>query len=82
MPDKQCPGDQRQRSPSARRRTLRTIARKLARTVRSSVTIDWTLRALVKRILRTSGCPPDKQKKATRTVLEQAEAVSADWAAL
>ncbi len=62
--------------------TLRTTARKLARTVRSSVTIDWTLRVLVKRILRTSGCPPDKQKKATRTVLEQAKAVSADWAAL
>ena len=69
---------------------LRTIARKLARTVRSNVTIDWTLRenvrarlrVLVKRILRTSGYPPDKQKKATRTVLEQAEAVSADWAAL
>ena len=35
--------------------------------------IDWTLRALVKRILRTSGCPPDKQKKAAWTVLEQAE---------
>ena len=58
--------------------------------MRSSVTIDWTLRenvrarlrVLVKRILRTSGCPPDKQKKATRTVLEQAEAVSTDWAAL
>ncbi len=70
--------------------TLRTIARELTRTVRSNVTIDWTLRenvrarlrVLVKRILRTSGYPPDKQKKATRTVLEQAEAVSADWAAL
>ena len=70
--------------------TLRTIARELARTVRSNVTIDWTLRenvrarlrVLVKRILRTSGYPPDKQKKATRTVLEQAEAVSADWAVL
>ena len=53
--------------------TLRTIARELARTVRSNVTIDWTLRenvrarlrVLVKRILRTSGYPPDKQKKAT-----------------
>ena len=54
-------------------KTLRTIARELTRTVRGSVTIDWTLRVLVKRILRTSGCPPDKQKKATRTVLEQAE---------
>ena len=44
--------------------------------------IDWTvrenarghLRVLVKRIFRKHGCPPDKQEKATRTVLEQAEA--------
>ena len=70
--------------------TLRTIARELTGTVRGNVTIDWTLRenvrarlrVLVKRILRTSGYPPDKQEKAARTVLEQAEAVSADWAAL
>ena len=27
------------------------------------------------------GYPPDKQEKATRTVLEQAEVLSADWAA-
>jgi type I restriction enzyme R subunit len=30
---------------------------------------------LVKRILRKYGYPPDKQEKATRTVLEQAEAL-------
>lgn len=69
--------------------TLRTIARELVKTVRSNVTIDWTLRenvraqlrVLVKRILRKHGYPPDKQKKATETVLEQAEALSAVWAA-
>lgn len=46
-----------------------------------NVTIDWTvkenvrakLRAMVKRILRKYGYPPDKQEKATLTVLEQAE---------
>lgn len=32
------------------------------------------LRVLVKRILRKYGYPPDKQEKATETVLEQAEA--------
>ena len=69
--------------------TLREIARELVDTVRNNVTIDWTLREnvranlrrLVKRVLRKHGYPPDKQEKATRTVLEQAEALSAGWAA-
>ncbi|MBM4386831.1 MAG: DUF3387 domain-containing protein, partial [Deltaproteobacteria bacterium] len=68
--------------------TLRTIARELVATVRNNVTIDWTLRenvraqlrVLVKRILRKYGYPPDKQEKATQTVLEQAEVLSAEWA--
>ena len=68
--------------------TLRGIARELVETVRGNVTIDWTLREnvranlrrLVRRILRKHGYPPDKQEKATRTVLEQAEALSAGWA--
>jgi Domain of unknown function (DUF3387) len=38
------------------------------------------LRVLVKRILRKHGYPPDKQEKATRTVLEQAELLSETWA--
>ena len=37
------------------------------------------LRRLVKRILRKHGYPPDKQETATRTVLEQAEVLSAGW---
>ena len=65
-----------------------TIARELVATVRKNVTIDWTLRenvraqlrVLVKRILRKYGYPPDKQEKATQTVLEQAEVLSAAWA--
>ena len=67
--------------------TLRGIARELVETVRNSVTVDWTLREsaranirrLVKRVLRKHRYPPDKQEKATRTVLDQAEALSADW---
>ena len=69
--------------------TLRVIARELVETVRRNVTIDWTLREqvrahlrrLVKRVLRRHGYPPDKQEAATRTVLEQAEVLSAAWAA-
>ncbi len=68
--------------------TLRTIACELVETVRNNVTIDWTMREnvranirrLVRRILRRHGYPPDKQEKATKTVLEQAEALSAAWA--
>ena len=67
--------------------TLRAIARELVATVRNNITIDWTLRenvraqlrVLVKRILRKHGYPPDKQEKATRTVLEQAEVLSEAW---
>jgi type I restriction enzyme R subunit len=69
--------------------TLRAIARELVETVRNNVTIDWTLRenvraqlrVLVKRVLRKHGYPPDKQEKATQTVLELAEVLSAEWAA-
>ena len=68
--------------------TLRDIARELVETVRSNVTIDWTLREnvranlrrLVKRVLRNHDYPPGKQESATRTVLEQAEVLSASWA--
>jgi len=69
--------------------TLCTIARELVATVRANLTIDWTvrenvraqLRVLVKRILRKYGYPPDKQEAATRTVLEQAEALCVVWEA-
>ena len=68
--------------------TLRDIARELVASVRANVTIDWTLRenvraqlrVLIKRILRKHGYPPDKQEKATQTVLEQAAVLSAEWA--
>ncbi len=69
--------------------TLRGIARELVVAVRGNVTIDWMvrenvrakLRVIVKRILRKHGYPPDKQEKATQTVLEQAEVLSEVWAA-
>jgi type I restriction enzyme, R subunit len=68
---------------------LRKIAIELVDTVRKNTSIDWTvkenvkakLRVMVKRILRKYDYPPDKQEKATQTVLEQAELLSADWAA-
>ena len=68
--------------------TLRAIAQELVQTVRNNVAIDWTLRenvrahlrVLVRRILRKHGYPPDKQEKATQTVLEQAEVLSEGWA--
>ena len=67
---------------------LLAIARELVSAVKRNVTIDWTLResvranmrVIVKRILRKHGYPPDKQEKATNTVLEQAEALCEEWA--
>jgi len=60
---------------------LKQIARDLADTVRKNTSIDWSiksssrakLRVMVKRVLRKYDYPPDKQEKATNTVLEQAE---------
>jgi len=68
--------------------TLRKIAQELVKSVRENVSIDWTMResvrahmrVIVKRILRKYGYPPDKQEKATKTVLEQAEVLSEGWA--
>lgn len=69
--------------------TLKIIAAELVESVRSNISIDWTLkdstrakiRTIVKRILRKYGYPPDKQEKATQTVLEQAELLGDFWAA-
>ena len=63
---------------------LSMIARELVETVRSNAAIDWTrredvraqLRIAVKRLLRKHGYPPDKQEKATETVIKQAEALT------
>jgi type I restriction enzyme R subunit len=68
---------------------LRVIAQELVNSVRSNVTVDWMhreaararIRVLVKRILRRYGYPPDLQDGAVQNVLQQAEALSASWAA-
>jgi len=67
---------------------LKVIAHELVVSLKQSVSVDWTqrepararLRVLVKRILRKYGFPPDLQDAAVRTVLEQAERLSAQWA--
>jgi len=68
--------------------TLKTMARELVDMVRRNVTIDWTLRdsvqaklrVMVRHILKKYGYPPDKQEKATLTVLDQAKLLCKDWA--
>jgi len=68
--------------------TLKAIACDLVKAVRNSVSIDWTrkesvkakIRTMVKKILRKYDYPPDKQEKATATVLQQAELLCGDWA--
>jgi type I restriction enzyme R subunit len=67
---------------------LKVIARELVQTIKNNVRIDWTLREsvqaqlriAVKRVLRKYGYPPDKQQKATETVLDQAKLLANDWA--
>ena len=68
---------------------LRVIAHELLNSLRSSASVDWQhresararMRILVKRILRKHGYPPDLQDAAVQTVLQQAEVLSAKWAA-
>ncbi len=69
--------------------SLRLIAHELLTSLKGSITVDWAhresararMRVLVKRILRRHGYPPDLQDAAIQTVLQQAEALSAQWAA-
>ena len=66
---------------------LLVIAHELMVSLRENVTVDWAhresararMRVLVKRILRKYGYPPDLQDSAVQTVLQQAEALSAQW---
>ena len=60
-----------------------------ARRNRTNASVDWQhrksararMRILVKHILRKHGYPPDLQDAAVQTVLQQAEVLSARWAA-
>ena len=68
---------------------LRVIAHELVTIIRGNMTVDWmhrdsaraNIRRLVKRLLRKYGYPPDLQDAAVQNVLQQAEALSAEWAA-
>jgi type I restriction enzyme R subunit len=69
--------------------TLKQIAHELVEAVQQSTTIDWTerqaarakIQVIVKRILKKHGYPPDKQEKATETVLDQAKVLCSEIAA-
>ena len=68
---------------------LRVIAHELLNSLKSNASVDWQhresararMRVLVKRVLRKHGYPPDLQDAAVQTVLQQAEVLSARWAA-
>ena len=68
---------------------LRVIAHELLNRLKSNASVDWQhresararMRVQVKRILRKYGYPPDLQDAAVQTVLQQAEVLSARWAA-
>jgi type I restriction enzyme R subunit len=68
---------------------LRVIAHELVQVIKGNVSTDWMhrdfararIRVHVKRLLRKYGYPPDLQDAAVQNVLQQAEALSAEWAA-
>jgi type I restriction enzyme, R subunit len=68
--------------------TLRVIAQELVTVIKNNVSVDWMhkdstrarIRVHVKRLLRKYGYPPDLQDAAVQNVLQQAEALSAEWA--
>lgn len=68
---------------------LRVIAHELVVVIRGNLSVDWMhrdtararIRVHVKRLLRKYGYPPDLQDAAVQNVLQQAEALSAEWAA-
>jgi len=67
----------------------RIIAHELVTVIKGNVSVDWmhrdsaraNIRRHVKRLLRKYGYPPDLQDAAVQNVLQQAEALSAEWAA-
>jgi|ERR1700722_5884013 len=73
---------------SPREPALRVITHELVQVIKSNVSVDWMHRASaranirrhVKRLLRKYGYPPDLQDAAVQNVLQQAEALSAEWA--
>ncbi len=66
---------------------LRTLAKLLVQTIRTSATIDWTrkegvrakMRLEVRKLLARYGYPPDLQKAAVDLVVRQAETLAAEW---
>jgi len=66
---------------------LKIISHELVVQVKKNLSVDWMhrdsararIRILVKRILKKYGYPPDLQEDAVQTVLQQAEALSAEW---
>ena len=69
---------------------LKVIAHELLTNIKNNLSVDWMhrdsararIRILVKRILKKYGYPPDLQSVAVQTVLQQAEALSAEWSSL
>jgi len=67
--------------------TLKTIAQELTQSLRENLTVDWSeresvrakLRLMVKRILKKYKYPPDQQDDAVKLILEQAQALGAQW---
>jgi type I restriction enzyme R subunit len=68
---------------------LKAIARELVKSLKANLKVDWThreavraqIRLAIKKILKHYKYPPDKQEKAIKTVIEQAEELYGEWVA-
>ncbi|MEV4759878.1 type I restriction endonuclease subunit R [Micromonospora sp. NPDC049559] len=66
---------------------LADIARDLVKSVRASITVDWSsrddvrakLRSTIKRLLAVHGYPPDAAEEAIKLVLRQTETLAEEW---
>ncbi|XTZ19088.1 type I restriction enzyme endonuclease domain-containing protein [Micromonospora echinospora] len=63
------------------------MIRDLVKSIRRSITVDWTfreevrakLRSTIKRLLAVHGYPPDAADEAIRRVLAQTETFAEEW---
>ena len=82
-------GRERERAAGDGRTDTAVDRQELVTVIKANDTVDWmhrdsaraNIRRHVKRLLRKYGYPPDLQDAAVQNVLQQAEALSAAWAA-
>jgi type I restriction enzyme R subunit len=74
-------GRERERAAGDGRTDTAVDRQELVTVIKANDTVDWMHRDSARANLRKYGYPPDLQDAAVQNVLQQAEALSAEWAA-